>query len=496
MMTQQAYLVFDIGTGNARVAVVDINGNVLSIERADILYHNDNQYPDARHFIPEVLWEQIAGLAKVALSNVPDIQIIAVTSTSQRQGIVLIDEAGESYLGLPNIDNRGREWEEHYSDQTSIYPITGRTPSALFSAMKLVGLRERHPQQYQRLNRFTSISDWVTYALSGVLSYEPSQACETLLYNVEHSDWSTEMCHTFGIAPTVLPSLIPSGSVLGTLTSGTAAELNLPVDTPVIVGGGDTQLAIHSTGSGVEDIVIVSGTTTPIAKITDTFTTDKSAQAWINAYTTPHQFLIETNPGITGLNYQKLQSIFYPNEGYAMMEQEMNQLEESQCIAALGSYLSSAKNARVRGGFLFDAPLSDQLSRAHFVRSALHEIAFSIKVNFDQLAQVVLLDRPYIWACGGGLQSRTLIQSIADLLGKEIRIRTGFEHASIVGAAYICNEALDIQSTQTEQITTFQPQSSEALQKDYQQWHKAQLFFAQLQLAESATTTSSSESSI
>ncbi|MDR6112128.1 sugar (pentulose or hexulose) kinase [Paenibacillus sp. SORGH_AS338] len=35
-MTQKAYLVFDIGTGNARVAVVDINGNVLSIERADI----------------------------------------------------------------------------------------------------------------------------------------------------------------------------------------------------------------------------------------------------------------------------------------------------------------------------------------------------------------------------------------------------------------------------------------------------------------------------
>ncbi|WP_255451662.1 hypothetical protein, partial [Bacillus sp. BB081] len=28
-MTQQAYLVFDIGTGNARVAVVDIHGNVL-----------------------------------------------------------------------------------------------------------------------------------------------------------------------------------------------------------------------------------------------------------------------------------------------------------------------------------------------------------------------------------------------------------------------------------------------------------------------------------
>lgn len=489
-MTQQAYLVFDIGTGNARVAVVDINGNVLSIERADIVYHNDEQYPDARHFVPEVLWEQIAGLTKVALSRVPDIHITAITSTSQRQGIVLIDEAGGSYLGLPNIDNRGREWEEQYTDLSSIYHRTGRTPSALFSAMKLVGLRERRSEQYQRLHRLTSISDWVTYTLSGSLSYEPSQACETLLYDVEQGNWSDEMCSVLGISPTVLPELVSSGSVLGTVIPAIAAELNLPIDTPVIVGGGDTQLAIHSTGAEAEDIVIVSGTTTPIAKITSTFTTDDSAQAWINAYTAPHQFLIETNPGITGLNYQKLQSIFYPNEGYDVMEQEMDALGESQCIAALGSYLSSAKNARVRGGFVFDAPLSDQLSRAHFVRSALHEIAFSIKVNFDQLAQVVALDRSYIWACGGGLQSRTLIQSIADLLGKEIRIRAGFEHASIVGAAYICNQALSIDSTQEEQIESFYPQFSDQLQKDYQQWHAAQLFFAQLQLAESAPTPS------
>lgn len=40
----------------------------------------------------------------------------------------------------------------------------------------------------------------------------------------------------------------------------------------------------------------------------------------------------------------------------------------------------------------FDAPLSANLKRAHFVRAALQEIAFSIKWNFDILTEVTRLN--------------------------------------------------------------------------------------------------------
>ncbi|MCY7822170.1 FGGY family carbohydrate kinase, partial [Bacillus inaquosorum] len=307
--------------------------------------------------------------AKRALSRSHDIDIIGLTSTSQRQGIVLIDQNGDSFLGLPNIDNRGREWEESIPNQEEIYSCTGRLPTALFSALKLYGLKERQPSLWKKTASFTSISDWVTYQLSGILTYEPSQAIETLLFDVKQNTWSEEMCGIFGFSPSILPPLVRAGTAIGTITNEYASELGLSIHAKVIAGGGDTQLAVKSTGAALKDIVIVSGTTTPITKITADHD-DTKHKAWLNCHTEHGQWLVETNPGITGLNYQKLKQIFYPNESYAVMEEEISAIakEDNACVAALGSYLSAEKNALTRGGFLFDAPLSAHLKRAHFVR--------------------------------------------------------------------------------------------------------------------------------
>lgn len=151
MKKQKGYLVFDIGTGNARVAVVSVTGSVLTVEREDIVYSTETLYPDSRYFSPQVLWKQVMNLAKRVLSRSCDIDIIGLTSTSQRQGIVLIDQNGDSFLGLPNIDNRGREWEASIPDREEIYSRTGRLPTALFSALKLYGLKQRQPSLWKRL---------------------------------------------------------------------------------------------------------------------------------------------------------------------------------------------------------------------------------------------------------------------------------------------------------------------------------------------------------
>lgn len=88
MTKQKGYLVFDIGTGNARVAVVSVSGGVQTVEREDIVYTAEPLYPDSRYFSPQALWNQIMNLAKRAMSRSHHIEIIGLTSTSQRQGIV------------------------------------------------------------------------------------------------------------------------------------------------------------------------------------------------------------------------------------------------------------------------------------------------------------------------------------------------------------------------------------------------------------------------
>ncbi|MCO4850582.1 FGGY-family carbohydrate kinase [Bacillus vallismortis] len=479
MTKQKGYLVFDIGTGNARVAVVSVSGRVQTVEREDIVYSTETLYPDSRYFSPQVLWAQVLKLAKRALSRSSDIDIIGLTSTSQRQGIVLIDQNGDSFLGLPNIDNRGREWEESIPNREEIYSRTGRLPTALFSALKLYGLKQRQPSLWEKTVSFTSISDWVTYKLSGILTYEPSQATETLLFDVKQNTWSEEMCGIFGFSSSILPPLVRAGTVIGTLTHEYASELGLSIQAKVISGGGDTQLAVKSTGAALEDIVIISGTTTPITKITAKHG-DTKHKAWLNCHTDQGHWLVETNPGITGLNYQKLKQIFYPNEPYEVMEEEISALakEDNACVAALGSYLSAEKNALTKGGFLFDAPLASHLERAHFVRAALQEIAFSIKWNFDMLTEVTPFERDYVWVCGGGFQSRALTQYIADLLQKNIYVQEGYHQASVVGATVICNEAFQLAEEMSVNIRVIEPQECQTEFALYEEWKQTQRFFS------------------
>lgn len=452
MKQQDAYLVLDIGTGNVRSAIVNPSGKILGVARADIRYYRDELYPDAIYSRPDELWSQLGELTGEALKQAGTVNIKAATTTSQREGIVLIDQSGKAVIGLPNIDHRGREWEDKYPDKSRIYQLTGRYPTSLFSAYKLVGIRERRKDTWDQLACFLSISDWAAWELSGVALYEHSQASETLLYDVAAGNWSEELCALFGISPKVLPALSQSGSIAGTVKKDIAGSWGINPDALVVTGGGDTQLAIKSTSPSVGDVVIVSGTTTPVVKLEGAYITDEQERTWTSRDITKDRFVFEANAGVTGLNYQRLKEVFYPNEGYDVIERELAENANKQCVASLGSLIAGETKPVIRGGFVFPAPVSHELSRSSFVWATLMDISFSIAENYKVLAEASGHDAGYIWACGGGLQSQTLRNLIAAVTGNEVRVRNGFEQASVVGAAMLCNEALGIAAQRSEGV--------------------------------------------
>ena len=480
MREQKGFLIIDIGTGNVRVAVTDQYGTVLHIERDNVVYIKDEIYPDALYFDPNHLWQQILSLAKAALQQVPGTDIQAITASSQREGIVLIDAAGKSLIGLSNHDNRGREWEDMVEDKTLVYNLTGRYPTALFSAFKVVGIRKRRPAVYNQLNKILSISDWAQFLLSGIEGYEHSQASETLLYDVAEKKWSQQLCDIFEIDADILPPLQQSGTVLDKILPQYAAQLNLSPDTLIIVGGADTQLAIKSTQPAVNDIVIVSGTTTPIAKIVSEYVTDDKQRTWTNRHIDADSFILEANAGVTGLNYQRLKEIFYPNESYDIIEKELANHSNGHCIASLGSMVAEERSSQAKGGFIFNVPVSHELTRASFVRATLWDIACSIKENFETLCAVSGHTPDFVWACGGGFQSQMLLQVIANLINKKILIRDGFQQASVVGGALACCEALAIKSEQKiAQAKEVVPQSNRTDVALYKEWKEVRNNFRQ-----------------
>jgi len=245
----------------------------------------------------------------------------------------------------------------------------------------------------------------------------------------------------------------------------------------VVAGGGDTQLAIKSTRPAVDDMVIVSGTTTPIVKLTGGYTLDTEERTWTSRDIVPGRFVFEANAGVTGLNYQRLKEIFYPNEGYDVIEKELADNRHTFCMASLGSLLADEEVSLTRGGFIFPAPVSHLLTRGSFVWATMVDIACSIVKNYKILAEVAGHHPDYIWGCGGGLQSLTLRQLIANLTGKKVQMRRGFQQSSAVGGALICNEALGIDGRMDDTIETVNPQDEAHYAGIYAEWEKTRDYF-------------------
>src|SRR5581483_5160859 len=98
---------------------------------------------------------------------------------------------------------------------------------------------------------------------------EPSNASESMLYDVARRAWSEEILAALDIPRTILPTLRETGARVGRVTAAAAAATGLPEGTPVFVGGADTESALL--GSGVAEdgqTGAVLGTTTPVQMVT------------------------------------------------------------------------------------------------------------------------------------------------------------------------------------------------------------------------------------
>lgn len=468
--TTRCYMVIDIGTGNVRVAVTDTDGQVLAIERDDVVYSKDENYADSLSFDPQQLWKQILSLASTALSAAENVELEMITVSSQREGIVMIDRDGNPLLGMPNHDHRGRAFEGLYTDNDRVYQLTGRYPSSLFSAMKMVGVREVQPAVYNQCSCVMSISDWAQFKLTGVIGYEYAQASETLLFDVEKGEWSDELCAYYQLDRNLLPPLRLSGSSLGGVLPEVCAEIGLSGSVQVIVGGADTQLAIKSTMPELGDIVVVSGTTTPVVLVTGDYLLDERKRTWTGRHLDDGQFILEANAGVTGLNIQRLKRVFYPNEPYEVMEQELELAISGSCVSSLGSMIADEDGQLQKGGFIFEVPVAQQLCRADFIKAAIWDSCCAIKANFDTLCRVAPYDQDYVWACGGGLQGRYFAQCLANLLNKKIRLRAGYMHASVIGATILCNQSAGISAADQLGFDTIVPRFDARTEEDYNKW--------------------------
>lgn len=470
---KQAYLIIDIGTGNVRVGVVSETGEILAIRRTDTHYLRDSSYEDAWYFDPLSLWEKICICIEDVLRAIPEIYCLsAATATSAREGIVLLDNNGSPFLGLPNIDNRGQDYIPEDVDVQKIYSKTGRWISPVFSAAKLIGFRALHPQDFERIQRFTSISDWVGYMFTGKCVYEYSQACETQLFDIKKRSWSEKLCRFFNIPEEILPPLISSGAQIGVISKQLAHRFGVPENIPFIVSGADTQTAIEGIGSMPGDLVIVSGTTTPLVRIIDDFLIDENERCWLNCHIRTGQYLLESNAGVTGLNFQRFKALFFPQMSYDELEIQMNKKSAQNIIASLGTLIFKENCSLKKGGFLMQSPIASDIDQFDFALGIVRDIAFSIVSNYENHLAILPYLKDSILGCGGGLKSKIICQTISTLTSNQLILPKNFDQASLLGCARICATALGTAPFEQKIFATYEPGADrERLEEYYIEWN-------------------------
>ena len=469
-------LLIDLGISSTHAALVDISGSILSMRSFLNRYYRDEAYPDAQFFLPQEWQSEILRLCLDLHAEHPDIQIRCVSAAGARQSIVLLDAAGKPFYGLPNIDNRGREFMGDIGPQDLIYRRSGKWVTEDFPAAKLLGLRKRRPELYGKIHTVLSLSGFIAWIFTGIACFEPSQACETQLYDLEKGSWSDFLCETYGIDRAFLPPLKMAGEPVGPILPDLAEDLGMRADTCFVAGGADTQCGLLQTGIMPGDIAIVSGTTTPVTALTDHKFYDEQQRVWVDANLGAQGYLIEMNPGVTGLNYQRIKDVLAPDLSYDQLEQEYRRKQNFLATASFGSLLFYERRSLRHGGFFLPSPWLDSMTRVDLLWAALADIACSTYEQLQRLIDLCGHQRDYVFGCGGGLRSGTLCQMIADLSGLELRLLPGFEQATLYGLTVLCNHACHTDTPAAEDsVLRYTPGGGDLIRRYHERWREERL---------------------
>ncbi|MBA1394204.1 carbohydrate kinase, partial [Lactobacillus sp. XV13L] len=200
-----------------------------------------------------------------------------------------------------------------------------RNLSGDFLAMKLIGLKNERPELFKKIYSFTSLSELFALLFCDQLIIEPSQAAETQLFNIFEKRWDKDLTKIFHLDSLLLPKIIPSQSIFRITNKKLLKKFGISGNgCKFVVGGADTQLAMKAVLPEGESqtLCLVSGTTSPVSvRVKDPLV---QKNHWLDLDLGGKDYVLEYNPGVTGLNYERSKRLFLPDSSYKDIEEKID----------------------------------------------------------------------------------------------------------------------------------------------------------------------------
>src|SRR5579871_5052336 len=211
---------------------------------------------------PRDWWRACGEAVRKVLQQVPADDVACVGFSGQMHGAVLLDSADE--VVRPAIiwcDQRSeaqcQELEQLFG-RLALIRLTCNPPLTNFTLTKLLWVRETEPKNWERVAHVMLPKDYVRFRLTGERVIDMADASGTLLLDVAHRRWSSEVLSKTGIKEGMLPALFESPQVCGKVSAAGAEATGLRAGTPVVAGAGDQ--AAGAVGMGIARAGAVSAT--------------------------------------------------------------------------------------------------------------------------------------------------------------------------------------------------------------------------------------------
>jgi glycerol kinase len=439
-------LAIDQSTSASKALLFDLQGGL--IDRCSLEHRQIYPRPGWVEHDAEEIYRNTLQAIRTLLDRQPSYRsrLHCLSLTNQRETVVVFEKGSGRPL-YPAIVWQCRRGvalcealaQAGYNDL--VHRVTGLKLDAYFSASKLRWLIDAHPEIARQLQQgqalIGTIDAYLIYRLTGgrVHGTDPTNASRTLLFDIARLAWDPALCDLFHVPMQALPELRESSAIFG------QTDLEGLLDQPLPICGvmGDSQAALFAQRCfepGTAKATFGSGSSL-LLNIGDRLQLSQagivSTLAWVYGGRATYAF--EGIINYSGATVSWLKDQLALVQSAAETEQLAQAVEDNGGVYLVPAFVGLSApywQPDARAAILGMTPAT---SREHIVRAALEAMAYQVKDVLELMVAEAGVALQCLYADGGPVRNRFLMQFVADLIRYPLRV-PGFAELSALGAVF------------------------------------------------------------
>jgi glycerol kinase len=439
-------LTIDQSTSASKALLFTSEGALL--DKVSVSHQQHYPRPGWVEHDAEEIYQNVLQAVRMLLEKHPQQRedLLCLSITNQRETFVVFDRATGRPLHHAIVwqcrrgEARCAELVEEGHD-AQVAKLTGLKIDTYFPASKITWLLHAEPGIKARLEDGSvllgTIETYLIYRLTygAVFASDHTNACRTLLYDINTLDWSDELCALFEVPRQALPEIRESAAQYGETDFGGILDRPMPICGVM----GDSQAALfaqrcYQPGGakvtfGTGSSVLLNVGAIPVRSASGIVTTI----GWV--YQGKPTYAFEGIINFTGATLAWMRDQLELIDDSKESEPLANRIPDNGGVYLVPAFVGLSApywRSDVQAAIVGLTPSS---TKAHVVRAALESIAYQVRDVLSLMARDAGVPLQFVQADGGAVQNRFLMQFTADMIRLQVRAST-LPELSALGAVF------------------------------------------------------------